>query len=74
MEIDKNLKKLPLTKSKPETLESLFGKTDISPMWVADMEFQIAKSIQKALMQRISNSSFGYEYKPDSFFSAQKNW
>ena len=74
MEIDKNLKKLPLTKSNPKTLESLFGKADISPMWVADMEFQIAKPIQESLMQRISNSSFGYEYKPDSFFNAQKNW
>jgi bifunctional pyridoxal-dependent enzyme with beta-cystathionase and maltose regulon repressor activities len=26
------------------------------------------------LIKRISNSGFGYEYKPDSFFSAQKNW
>jgi len=43
-------------------------------MWVADMEFEIAKPIQKALIQRISNSSFGYEYKPDSFFNAQKDW
>ncbi len=25
-------------------------------------------------MQRILNSSFGYEYKPDSFFNAQKTW
>jgi len=63
MEIDKNLKKLPLTKSKPSTLESLFGKIDIEPMWVADMEFEIAKPIQESLIQRISNSGFGYEYK-----------
>lgn len=74
MEIDRNLKKLPLTKSKPSTLEFLFGKTDILPMWVADMEFEIAKPIQESLIQRISNSSFGYEYKPDSFFNAQKKW
>jgi len=74
MEIDKNLKELPLTKSNPNTLESLFGKTDIEPMWVADMEFEIAKPIQESLIQRISNSGLGYEYKPDSFFNAQKNW
>lgn len=74
MEIDKNLEKLPLTKSKPSTLESLFGKTDIEPMWVADMEFEVAKPIQESLIQRISNSGFGYEYKPDSFFNAQKKW
>ena len=74
MKIDEKLKKLPLTKSNPKTLESLFGKTDIQPFWVADMEFQIAKPIQESLIERISNSGFGYEYKPDSFFIAQKKW
>jgi cystathionine beta-lyase len=74
MKIDNKLGELPLTKSKPSTLESLFGKTNIEPFWVADMEFEIAKPIQESLVQRISNSSFGYEYKPDSFFNAQKNW
>ena len=74
MKIDNKLKELPLTKSNPKTLESLFGKTDIQPFWVADMEFQIAKPIQESLKERISNSGFGYEYKPDSFFIAQKSW
>ena len=74
MEIDQKLKILPLTKSKPSTLESLFGKTDIEPMWVADVDFEVAKSIQKILIERISNSGFGYEYKPDTFFIAQKKW
>jgi len=74
MKIDNKLSELPLTKSKPSTLETLFGKTDIEPFWVADMEFEIAKPIQESLVQRISNSSFGYEYKPNSFFNAQKNW
>ncbi len=74
MKIDTKLNDLPLTKSKPSTLELLFGKTDIEPFWVADMEFEIAKPIQESLVQRISNSSFGYEYKPNSFFNAQKSW
>lgn len=74
MKIDQKLKKLPLTKSNPNTLETLFGKSTITPMWVADMDFQIAKPIQDALIERISNSGFGYEYKPDSFFLAQKKW
>ncbi len=74
MKIDTKLEELPLTKSNPKTLESLFGKTDIQPFWVADMEFQIAKPIQYSLNERISNSGFGYEYKPESFFNSQKNW
>lgn len=74
MEIDKKLKVLPLTKSNPATLTTLFGKPDMTPMWVADMDFQIAKPIQEALRERIKNSGFGYEYKPNSFFTAQKSW
>ncbi len=74
MKMDAKLEKLPLTKSKTDTLLSIFGISDIVPMWVADMEFEVAKPIQDALVKRISNSGFGYEYKPASFFSAQKNW
>ncbi len=74
MRIDKNLKSLPLTKSNSKTLESLFGQKEITPMWVADMDFAIAKPIQKALTERISDSGFAYEYKPESFFKAQKSW
>lgn len=74
MKLDQKLNELPLTKSKPSALVSLFGTENIRPMWVADMEFQIAKPIQNALVERISNSGFGYEYKPDSFFLAQQKW
>ncbi len=74
MEIDKKLHELPLTKFNPDTLLSLFGDIGITPMWVADMEFEIAKPIQDALNKRITGSGFGYEYKPDSYYSAQKQW
>ena len=74
MNSDKNLNKLPLSKSNPKALKDLFGNDNIVPMWVADMEFEIAKPIQDALIERILNSGFGYEYKPDSFFNAQRNW
>ena len=74
MNLDKKISVLPLTKSNPKTLFSLFGSSEIMPMWVADMEFEIDNSIQKALIDRISDSGFGYEYKPESFFLAQKKW
>ncbi len=74
MKIDKNLLNLPLTKTNPNSLNSLFGSDKVIPMWVADMEFAIAKPIQKALIDRVENSSFGYEYKPESFYSAQRKW
>jgi len=74
MKLDPKLNKLPLTKSNPTALTALFGKPNMTPMWVADMNFTIAKPIQEALRERILNSGFGYEYKPNSFFEAQKSW
>ena len=74
MNIDNKFNSLPLTKSNPKTLESVFGTADVIPMWVADMDFEIAKPIQDALINRISNSGLAYEYKPESFFEAQRKW
>ncbi len=74
MKIDQKINHLPLSKSNPKSLTDLFGHKNVVPMWVADMEFEVAKPIQEALIDRISNSGFGYEYKPDSFLNAQKRW
>lgn len=74
MKTDKHLDVLPLSKSNPKALLDLFGSRDLTPMWIADMEFEVAKPIQDALIKRISNSGFGYEYKPESFIKAQKDW
>lgn len=74
MKIDEKLEELPLTKTNPDSLESLFGQIDLQVMWVADSEFEIAYPIQEALIKRITNSGFGYEYKPTSFYKAQQAW
>lgn len=74
MDLDKKIDFLPNTKTNPKTLATLFGNPTITPMWVADMDFTIAKPIQKALIARVTDSGFAYEYKPESFFKAQKNW
>jgi len=74
MKLDAKINFLPLTRNNPSALNSLFGSTDILPLWVADMEFEIAEPIQKALTERILNSGFAYEYKPESFYQTQKKW
>jgi len=74
IKIDNKLSGLPLTKTNPRTLEALFGNSNVEPFWVADMDFQVAGPIQELLIERITGSGFGYEYKPESFFDSQKNW
>lgn len=74
MKIDEKLSELPLTRTNPNSLDPMFGETDLQVMWVADSEFEIAYPIQQALINRIKNSGFGYEYKPASFYQSQHNW
>lgn len=74
MKIDEKLNELPLSKMNPNSLEALFGEKDIQAMWMADSEFEIAQPIQEALIKRIIGSGFGYEYKPESFFTARQTW
>ena len=70
MKIDPKSGVLPLTKTNPNNLKPLFKRTDVLPMWVADMDFTVAEPIQKALIERVSGSGFAYEYRPDSYFEA----
>ena len=40
------------------------------PMWVADMDFEVAPPIKKAITDRAEHGIFGYTMTPDAFFNA----
>ena len=44
--------------------------TDILPMWVADMDFEVAKPIQDAIKKRIEHPVYGYTVAPKSLDQA----
>lgn len=45
------------------------------PMWVADMDFEVAPPIKKAITDRAEHGIFGYTMTPDAFFEAvSKYW
>ncbi|MGE5348208.1 MAG: MalY/PatB family protein [Actinomycetota bacterium] len=54
--------------------EEVFGKTDVIPMWIADMDFTTPTFIIKALRERLDHEILGYSYRPDSYFEAFINW
>ena len=43
---------------------------DELPMWVADMDFEVAPPIGQAILKRAEHGIFGYTAMPDEFFSA----
>lgn len=47
---------------------------DAIPMWVADMNFATAPSIQDAIIQRVKHPAFGYFTPTDEYFNAIINW
>ena len=52
----------------------MFGRNDVMPMWVADMDFAIPESITKALQTRLDHPIFGYSIAPESLYEALINW
>jgi len=50
------------------------GPSDELPMWVADMDFQAAPPIRKALQGCLDHGVFGYFDIPDSWADAYANW
>ena len=44
------------------------------PMWVADMDFQTAPSVQDALMKRVAHGVFGYSVVPEDWYDAYIGW
>ncbi len=51
-----------------------FNTDDITPMWVADMDFKVPGCITDAINKRLSHAIFGYSYQPDSAYEAIINW
>jgi cystathionine beta-lyase len=47
---------------------------DILPLWVADMDFEVAPCIKEALLKRVEHGIFGYTLVPESYYQAVINW
>ena len=57
-----------------ETMQGIFGVSDLWPSWVADMDFRAAPKIIEALQRRLEHGVFGYEASTDELSDAVVNW
>lgn len=48
--------------------------SEIIPLWVADMDFEVAPAITEALRRRVEHKIFGYAIVEDSYYDAVINW
>ncbi len=59
---------------KYDTLKMIYGKQDLIPLWVADMDFPVAPPIQSALQKRLDHGIFGYNFRLPLFYETVLNW
>lgn len=61
-------------RNSPGMLEGIFGTTDVTPFWVADMDFTVAEPVQAELQRLASRGQFAYEFNSDGVFQAISDW
>jgi len=54
--------------------EQTFGRKDIIPMWVADMDFKTPEFIVEKLQNRLKHEVFGYSFRPPEYYDSIANW
>lgn len=70
--IDRN--QYPTMKWSKTFLADHFGNENAIPMSVADMDLKAPSSVIEQLQKRAAHGIFGYESKPESYFSALESW
>ena len=55
-------------------LKERYGRDDLLPLWVADMDFETPPFITDALRQRLEHSLFGYTVVPNGLWTSIIRW
>lgn len=59
---------------KVEALENYFGRKDLLPLWVADMDFETPDFIIEALRSRLDHTVLGYPVAYDGYWNSIIGW
>lgn len=59
---------------KHNVLKERYGRDDLLPLWVADMDFETPEFITQALRQRLEHSLFGYTVVPEELWDTTIQW
>lgn len=59
---------------KYDNLDELFGRSDLIPLWIADMEFAVCPEICDVMKQRVSHPSYGYSCPGEGYWDSICSW
>ena len=57
-----------------DDVKEIWGRNDLMPLWVADMDFATAPFVTEAIKKRCEHPVLGYTSKPESYYQAIINW
>lgn len=60
--------------SKTDALKERWGREDLMPMWIADMDFRTPPFIMDTLRKRCEHEILGYTRKHEGYYTAIVNW
>ena len=59
---------------KTDALKNVYGKDELIPLWVADMDFETPDFITEALRERLEHPIFGYTVIPEDYWQTVSKW
>lgn len=59
---------------KVDNLELVFGRDDLIPMWVADMDFETPSFVKDSVLCQAENGVWGYTKASDDYWLAIQRW
>lgn len=59
---------------KTDALQERYGRADLLPLWVADMDFETPPFITDALRRRLEHPLFGYTMEPKDYWPTVISW
>lgn len=57
-----------------DALKERFGRPDLLPLWVADMDFETPGFVTRALQERMQHPVFGYTLDPKDYWTTVQQW
>lgn len=59
---------------KYDALQMRYGRADLLPLWVADMDFETPDFVTEALKRRMEHPIFGYTVMPEGYWQTVQRW
>lgn len=73
-DFDKPIERRGTGALKTDALQERYGRADLLPLWVADMDWETPQFITDALKARLKHSLFGYTIEPEDYWPTVQEW